>query len=545
MKLITNKLSRFSAFFLLTIYSASILTGCFQHYFRTGTLENPGESSLQTLMRSDKFYILHAGDNISSIANLHVSGDLIEGDLMPLPPEHSKYLHPDKSNMNRVKKQDKMFTLTEIHLYIDKIDPAQKHVSFPVTSLKRLDVYEFDKKSTMGNHILSWVGVGILGISVITTIAFLIACNCPQVYYADNGQFEFKSGVYSGAVNSTLERTDYLPLPGIKPTDNTFNFRIKNLPEEEQFINQVQLMSVEHPDNVYVLTDRNGNPLSYQHPLSAEKAWYNGKEDATAQVKAQDGDVYAFQSRPGENGLSTLNLQFKKPDDAEKGKLLIHAGNSRWSGYLNKEFNSLFGSGYAKWRQSEEEKNTPNAGQWMLDQGLPIKVWVETANGWEYADHYALTGNTASRDMIMQVDLSKVKGEIVNIRLECAYQFWDLDYAGMDYTKDDGLKTEIVNASIAKTSEADLVSDQLSAADKRYVNLKGDDYADLQFPSGTTSNKSYFLVSTGYYHIIKTGTGKPDLNALAPFREKGYFDVFSRSKYASMEQELAKARVKN
>lgn len=532
---------------LVLIGSCLLLSSCFQYYYRTGTSRSVDVTRLQRLQNANKYFILHSGDNVYELNHVVITSNTIEGDLATLPIEHHNHINPNPAKSNRVKKEEKQFALIEVHLYRNSLIGNLSHVSIPVSEFNRMDVYEYDQAATKANHLFSWIGVSVGGVAVIACILVAIACNCPQVYVNNNGQYEFKSGVYSGAVYSSLEREDYLPLEGIQARDNTYQFRIGNVPEEEQFINKVQLMRVEHPAGIKVLADRNGKILSYIDPVAPDKAFYNRSDDITAALKYTDQEYYSFESGSGENGFSTVTMLFDKPSTATKGKLLVHAVNSKWSGYLNKEFVSLFGNGYEQWRRQQEAAGSANSQQWFLDQGLPMKVFVETTKGWEYVNYFALTGNTASRDMIMEIDLANVKSEKLRIRIESAYHFWDLDRAAMDFSSTAILKSSFITPSFASTKDGRVIIDEIAQQDKSYTHLTGNDFLNIEYPgTGATEDKSFsfFLVTAGYYHNVIRSDAKPDIKSLLNFKEKGAFDRFSRTKYAAIEQELARAAVK-
>src|SRR6266487_1237368 len=167
---------------IIILMTVVILSGCFQHYFRTHTQTKADEATIQQLMSINKYFIIHLKNRVAGVENLTVSNDKIEANLISLPPEHLKYLDPETNRTNRVKLKDKTTTLMEVHLYTStQIDAGQNHLSLPLSSFDRIDIYEFDKKATTANHVLSIVGVTVVVASVVGLIAFAIACNCPQV----------------------------------------------------------------------------------------------------------------------------------------------------------------------------------------------------------------------------------------------------------------------------------------------------------------------------------------------------------------------------
>lgn len=529
------------------------MNGCFRTIMKTNSTEKINADTLQTLINAQKYFILHYRDQIVGLKNPAVSADQINSEIESIPEVHKKYLHPegknsvagkipDKQNVG-IKKAYKMVAFMEVHIYTMDSLQNKKTVSLPLSSVYRTDIYEFNKSATTANHILSWVGIAA-GIVLAAALPFALACNCPQVFVENNGVYNFEGGVYSGAVYSTLERSDYLPLPNINSIENNYTIKIGNVPDEEQFINEIKLLAVEHPADIQVLADRHGKILNFSNqtiqPVEANGT--NGQEQLQ-KIITKDSTGFSFDNAANSEGFSAIELKFIKPEGAKSAKLLVHAGNSQWSGYLNKEFASLFGEDYTKWRIRQESAETEHPEQWQVDQSIPLKVYVETNSGWKYVDYFNLTGNTASRDMVMELDLSAVSSEIVHIKLETVYRFWELDQVSIDFTPTLSLNNNIIKAGSIFKNGITPLQNELAEKDPNYVHLENNEYLQIVFDrSKIPVNSSLFLISTGYYHNLKKFTGKANLGQLAKFRGKGYFDKFSREKYRNMETIMAMAK---
>ncbi len=543
--------------FLLVVF---VLTGCFQFYYKTNTRHTIDAATIQQLQTAKKYFILHFRDSSVALNNITIKNEKLEADMAEVLPEHTKYLDPDKStsvirttNFSPLKKsysvkaKDRYNTFMEVHLYVDEdIQKDQTQLSMLFSSFKRIDVYELNKGATTTNHILSIVGLTVGITFAVGLIAFAIACNCPQVCVNNNGNYQFVSGVYSGAVYSSLERTDYLPLYDLQAADNLFKIRIKNVNDEEQFINCMQLLKVNHPADVNVLVDRHGNAFSYSQPQLAIKAIINKKTDITNQLSSVDDDQYLFNSEKGKQGFSSVLLTFNKPSKSQKAKLIIHGGNSLWSGYLYHSFAELFGTGYEKWRNEKDKSDPKDMEQWQMDQALPLMVYIEKNGKWEFVDYFAHTGNTANRDMIMELDVSSIKENTIKIKLETTYQFWNLDYAAIDFSKNKKMNSVIINPSKAVKADGLNQVASLNNVDRSYSTLTSNEELNLEY-SPTVSEEgipSYFFISTGYYHNIKKYEGKPQISELMKFKKKGTFDEFSRKKFEEVQNTLSKVSSK-
>ena len=253
-----------------------------------------------------------------------------------------------------------------------------------------------------------------------------------------------------------------------------------------------------------------------------------------------------FKSLLDENGVSEIRLRFQKPGGVNTGKLVVHAGNTAWSGYLNREFISLFGGSYETWRQQQEALKVTDPMKWQIEQSLPIKVFVRAGKEWKFIDYFIHTGNTASRDMIMQLDLRGIEGREVELKLEAAYRFWQVDRAAMDFTTESGITSNYLAMTSAEKAGGAQQLANLAADDNRYTILEQQEQVSLEFSATELepeSNSSLFLVSSGYYHVNSEFGGAAQLKELGAFRQAGHYDRFSRERYRRMDSLLSVARV--
>ena len=292
-----------------------------------------------------------------------------------------------------------------------------------------------------------------------------------------------------------------------------------------------------------VLVDRNGKIYAYTSPVTPLSVIDNAKKEYSKQVSYFDTENAGF-IQPGKDGeASSLVLQFPANMAGKKARLILRANNTPWSGYMYKEFQGLYGNAYTKMREKQEKKDPTVSQNWILNQSLPLKVYVENIKGeWQMADYFQMPGNTAKRDMVMEIDIPNTPMQTVRIKLETVFRFWEIDYAALDNTEQKGLESIWVSPSKAIVSTGENAIDKISAIDKNYLSLTGPAYLDLQYYNLTAKNESdsYFLVGTGYYHQSPENTGKPDVAALKQFRKPGNFQLFSLREYQRVSTELAK-----
>ena len=185
---------------------------------------------------------------------------------------------------------------------------------------------------------------------------------------------------------------------------------------------------------------------------------------------------------------------------------------------------------------------------WVLQQSLPLKVYVENEKGkWQLADYFQTPGNTAWRDLIMELDIPKTTLHTTRIKLETVYRFWDIDYAALDISEAGSVETMWVDPTKALLSTGENIADQISFNDQTYVSLKGNNYLELLFipAKKEIENSSFFLCGTGYYHQSPVSDKKPDVAKLEKFKKPGAFQSYSVEEFDKVNQALAKIKVKD
>lgn len=543
--------------FMLLFCVVIIFSSCFLNFYQTNTKPSTDAQTLQKLKAENKYFIIHFKNATKGVDTLTISGDSVYGKIIELPTLHSGHLNPVAGSVkNKVNSDYKSSVLMEVHLYTDEQFTDHPDFAASISSFNRVDVYEINKKATSQNHLRSTIavigGAVVAGVVVAAIISESSAkkseetnCNCPQVFLDNNGQYDFQSGLYSGAVYSSLERMDYLPLQNLPNDAQDISLKIANAKNEEQFINTIQLLQVKHPADVKILLDRHGKIYSYKTTNAPIIAATNGDNDIKALLKNTDELYYSFDNAQNENGFSSVELKFQKPQDAAVANLVIHARNSYWGGVMHKEMLHLFGDTYQSWRNKQENEQPAVLEKWQTDQGLPLMVYIKTKAGWKFADYYQLAGNTATRDLMMHIDLKDIEGDVLEVKLETAFQFWDLDFAGIDYSENNEVQTKIIEPVLAMKSDSTDEKDILLQSDKEYVHLVNDEFISVKYtveqPS-TDQHSSYFLVSGGYYHSLENITGKANINELIKFRQKGYFDKFSREKFKEVQDAVARIK---
>ena len=525
-------------FVLLLLIS---LSGCFKNYLKTRTF-NFSDSTINALNQPEKNIILFTKNNFFQLTHIAVNGEQIEAEIKQIPITDRSLIYKIESRDVAYKHRNKDYLFSQIHLFTDLPDPLDStHIVFPIKSVSKVEVYQKDGGKTTLSYILGGLAV-YAGLGLVLFTIILISCNCPQVYVYDGQQYNFKSGVFSGAIYSSLERTDFLPLEGVQPYNGKFRFQLANNQKEEQYVNQVELIQVSHAPDTKVLLDRFGKPHTYSNAPSLPIGTL-ASNNLLETIAYSDGNSYLFSKSMDQQSVNgNIVLDFDNKNNSTTAKLIVHAKNSLWSGYIFNEFSAMFGSNYQKWIAKKDHSRQEDLEKWQLDQSLPLMVYLQTNKGWKFVDYFPFTGNTAGRDMVMSIPVDSTS-KIVKIKIESAFMFWDLDYAAVDFDADKAMNLSFIRPSLASFRGSDSKINELLQKDDSYALMKEDEFLQLEFnsnPVAAGSINSIFLSTTGYYHSTKNYPGKTQIVTLYRFKKKGAFNEFSKATFKAQSALLAK-----
>ena len=517
------------------LLSAVFVGGC--NYYKVNTPEPLTNSTLAAQVENrTKYIVLHQGGKAWHLKEIKVdeSQEKLTGTIEILSPEHLYYQRTKRKSANiyQTNKYKTNLPIHEIHIYTsqDSIGAPGSLVSIPFTDITKLEVYDPD----VGATVMSAFGATMAIVGVIAIVVALTKSSCPFVYTNNGTDYVFAGEMFGGAIYPTLERDDYMPLPGFKSADEKYLLRISNQLLERQYINQANLIVVEHPDNTNILLDKKGQVQTITEPKIPFLAKSGSGVDCQGKVSLKDSIAYLFDEEISDD-ISNLIVQFKKPTNAPSGKLLLNVKNSFWLDYAYGKFNALFGTFYNTFADNQKKVSAQTHIQWSLDQNIPLSVYVESRNGWVFVDYVNTPGPLASRDLVIPIDLSDAAGEDVRIKLECGFMFWEVDYVAMDFSENSAAEIREIRANTAVDENHTDVAHLIGSSDNQYlIQPSIGNVVSAEFPSVTPKPgyaQTVFLHSRGYYEYIRDYKNTPDVAKLLSFKRKNSFTKFAREQY--------------
>lgn len=202
-------------------------------------MEPKGLVELEKTSIPSKHFIVHTGESLYEISNLSLERDNLVGKLAPVT---GSVFYSSMMTKPYIIKNDDI--LNEVHLFLNTtIEPQSLgQVSLPFKDIKEVRVIAYDQSGLfLGLTIVVGSLVGLF-IAALSNFTF-----CPLVYVHDGKKYEFAGELFGGAIGQNLCRNDYLPLPTLQAKDGFYQLQVKNELEERQYIDQLQLVSVQHP----------------------------------------------------------------------------------------------------------------------------------------------------------------------------------------------------------------------------------------------------------------------------------------------------------
>lgn len=473
----------------------------------------------------NKEYIIYIDDSLQRLKNIDIGKSHLSGNLYGTTPG------------------GKMKTKQRVNIYLYDSYVVQYdesgRIQIPFSAIKKVEVYDLD----VGKTVLVITGSIAATIGAFFLLVALLKESCPFVYAYNGEGYEFTGEIYSGAIHPPLERHDYLPLPTLVPYQEEYRIKITNEVKEIQHTNLAELFIIDHPEGSEVLLDKNGNVHIINDPQIPKQAITIRGIDVEDAIIEKDGVSY-MSGIPDEydGSMDEVILTFDRPVGVEKGNLLFRGKNTFWLDYIHGQFSELFGEQLDEWNEKQKSRSSEELMQWSLAQGIPLSVYLESDNGWEFVDYFNVVGPLAAKDDVLEIDLSQLTSDTVRIKLESGFLFWEIDYAAMYFTPSIDVRQTRLPATSAINQKGQDVSDLLIHDDDLYYHQPniGDEvllkFVVPQKEEGTV--RTAILHSKGHYEILKQPTGVPDLAYLRSFKEPGSFVQFSKERFLDLYNSL-------
>lgn len=347
--------------------------------------------------------------------------------------------------------------------------------------------------------------------------------SCPLVYSWNGQEWLLDSGTFGGAFLRPLRRTDLDNLDYAREANGILKLKLANELQETDYIDALSVLVVDHEPGVTVSPDGFGVPRALGElnlPISAVDT---RGHDALARISSRDGWNWESSLSGRDPSVAAdlrdgLELEFVRESGARSARLVVDGNNTPWAAHLMQEYVRLHGRDTQAWYDSldAEPERALKFGETLAREAfLSVAVW--TGDGWEQQGLIWEAGPEIVKRQVFSLDLSRVSGDNVRIRLESVPSFWLIDHVAIDYSPERPFTVHEVFAESAIDGSGRDVRAFLSAIDENYLVFETGEYAELLFrvpDVPENRERTYLLRTNGWYHIHSFATGEPDVESL-------------------------------
>ena len=418
-------------------------------------------------------------------------------------------------------------------------------VTIPLKDVQRFLVEE--KKSN------TWKTVGLVaGIVAVAVLIGLVVSSssgssksspattlsggvcCPFFYSWDGSKWVFDAEPYPGAVTAGLERTGDVTLEHLRPADGAYRILMTNERPETEYTDMVSLRVVDHASGLRVVPGSDGTLWGVSAPLPPLSARTAAGEDLTLWLSASDARIYEPAPPKAEAAdlRDTILLTFPKPPGARTATLVANLGTSQRGGEMFERFLELWGKELPALYASVDAD--PNAAAALYDWNLETELWglkidVEEKAGWRTAGSFLGAGPLVVKERGLPLDLSRVAGDVLRIRIRPPRGYWALNSFAVHYGEGAPLAAlEVPIATAVDAKGVDRRPALLAADGLRDEMPKGDGPVTLTFVAPDPKSRlerTVVLRARGFYRPDVDTSREPDTEAIRLFQTEPDYGV--------------------
>jgi hypothetical protein len=346
--------------------------------------------------------------------------------------------------------------------------------------------------------------------------------SCPLVYSWDGTSWRLDSGTFGGAVAPALARTDVDNLMYATAQNSVLRLRLANELNETDYLDALSVLAVDHAPGLTVAPDGDGRIYALGKLVPPLSARDDRGADALPRVRAPDG--WGWESSPTGRDSSIvadirdgIELAFLKPATND-ARLVLDGNNTPWAAHLTQELVAAHGRETRAWYDSlaAYPALARGLGEMMMREAfLGVSVW--SGGKWVRQGYIWEAGPEIAKRQVFPLDLARVEGDTVRIRLESAPSFWLIDHVALGAAESAPTGVhELAAESAVDQSGADVAS-LISSLDRRHYVMETGVSAELRFrvpdvPAGRV--RSYLVRSSGWYRIHAPEVKAPDVALL-------------------------------
>ena len=373
--------------------------------------------------------------------------------------------------------------------------------------------------------------------------------SCPYFYSYDGSAYRLDAELFAGSFFKSAERPDWDNLDYLKPANGVYRLKMVNELEEKQFVDHLQLLAIDHPAGSRVYPAFSGQLFTLNEPRAPRTVRDYAGTDVRDRILANDTEFwlsnpFGRDPQQPEDLRDGIALEFDRPAGTTSAALLLRVQNTAWNSSLLRNFLTLPGDQLDQWyaalEQSAEASNAVNRAM-IRETALRIHLWDGVQ--WRPAGHIWEVGTAIAKDVVTEIDLTGIPGNILKIKLETTPGMWMVNSVQADFSYYT-IPTNARPLPVQKATDQNGrdVKPLLQKADNRYYEMnQTGDAVELEFialPPVSGKERSFILQGSGYYTVVMEPKGTPRLAEAQELIEKP--GAFARFAISNLNREMSK-----
>jgi hypothetical protein len=335
--------------------------------------------------------------------------------------------------------------------------------------------------------------------------------SCPTVYTYEASSEVLEAELFSSSISKLMEESD-LDVIGARPdADGAFMLRVTNEALETHYINQFQLLSLEHPTGTRVFPGPENSFVIVKDLHEPLVATSRGGVNVLPAIKAADDTQYrtgddAFERLTSENENDWVDLSVNVPEGTTSVKMVLRLRNSLLSTILF--YDLVLGSQGLQainWTQRiNEDPVYAELFRTVYQTFSGVKVLSNENGSW--IQHASITDAGPINWKHVAVEIPVTEPGELPVRLQFFPDNIFIDYVGFDTSSpsDTKLVPIPIDPVVVINNEGEERSDVLpfisSIDDQRLITNPGDSYRFMyEIPRKGSTERTLFIQSHGYY----------------------------------------------
>jgi hypothetical protein len=194
---------------------------------------------------------------------------------------------------------------------------------------------------------------------------------------------------------------------------------------------------------------------------------------------------------------------------------VIDGNNTPWAAHVLEELIRAHGRATQAWYDSLNAAPTQArrlAARLAREAFLSVSVWA--AGRWAPQGAIWEASPEIPKRQVLPLELSRVEGDTVRIRLESIPSFWLIDQVALDFSTEGPLEVTELTLNSARDQRGTDVRSLLAGPDGRVLTLEPGDFAELRLQVPDLSpgrTRTFLLRSNGWYRIHTPDTSEPNV----------------------------------